>query len=346
MRYYLAAAAALTMQVSAAQAETIVALIGNDVLATIDSRLGKTTSWTKIEGIGPVLGIDVRPADGQLYALTNDGIIATVDPASGQATPKSTLEAVLPEGVKLTVDFNPVADKMRVIGSDGTNLRVNVNDGAVTTDKPLTFAETDPASGGTPMVVAGAYSNSVKGAKETTLYDIDGTLGGIFRQAPPNDGILNTVGLLGLDAESVAFDITTDASGANSAMLLAKGNLYTVDLLSGKAVGGKAIAKLPSDVRDIAVIPAAAPNQAAADPMPGNGVQVKAAVETTASYLPRKAMTGMMPKPTMQKKAAYTMKPSAGKKAQKRSEYGMRRDAYGPVKAKRDGVQCERDDDY
>ena len=344
MRYYLAAAAALAMQVSAAQAETIVALIGNDVLATIDSRLGKTTSWTKIEGIGPVLGIDVRPADGQLYALTSDGIIATVDPASGQASAKSTLEAVLPEGVKITVDFNPVADKMRIIGSDGMNLRVNVNDGAVTTDKPLTFAQTDPASGGTPMIVAGAYTNSVKGTKETTLYDIDGTLGGIFRQAPPNDGILNSVGLLGLDAENVAFDISTDASGVNSAMLLAKGNLYTVDLTSGKAVAGKAIAKLPSDVRDIAVIPAAAPKQVAADTM-GNGVQVKATADMTAGYLPPKAMTDMMPKPAMQKKAAYTMKPGAERKVQKRSDYGMRRD-YGPVRAKRAGAQCERDDDY
>ncbi len=346
MRYYLAAAAALTMQVSAAQAETIVALIGNDVLATIDSRLGKTTSWTKIEGIGPVLGIDVRPADGQLYALTSDGIIATVDPISGLATPKSTLEAVLPEGVKLTVDFNPVADKMRVIGSDGTNLRVNVNDGAATTDKMLSFAETDPASGGTPMVVAGAYTNSVKGAKETTLYDIDGMLGGIFRQAPPNDGILNSIGLLGLDPENFAFDIATDASGANSAMLLAKGNLYTVDLTSGKAVGGKAVAKLPSDVRDIAVIPAAMPMQAATGSMPADGVQVKAKADTTAGYLPPKAMPDMMPKPMMQKKAAYTMKPGAEKKARKRSDYAMRRDVYAPVKAKRDGVQCERDDDY
>ena len=344
MRYYLAAAAALALQVSAAQAETIVALIGNDVLATIDSRLGKTTSWTKIEGIGPVLGIDVRPADGQLYALTSDGIIATVDAASGQATPKSTLEAVLPEGVKLTVDFNPVADKMRVIGSDGTNLRVNVNDGAVTTDKPLTFADT--ASGGTPMVVAGAYTNSVKGAKETTLYDIDGTLGGLFRQAPPNDGILNSIGLLGLDAENVAFDIATDASGTNAAMLLAKGNLYSLDLTTGKAVAGKPIAKLPSDVRDIAVIPAIAPKQAAADPMPADGMRVKGGADTTAGYLPPKAMPDMMPKATSQKKAAYTMKPGAEKKAQKRSDYGMRRDTYSVVKAKRDGVQCERDDDY
>lgn len=340
MRYYLAAAAALALQVSSAHAETIVALIGNDVLATIDTRLGKTTSWTKIEGIGPVVGIDIRPADGQLYALTSDGIIATVDPASGQATPKSTLEGTLPEGVKLTVDFNPVADKMRVIGSDGTNLRVNVNDGAVTVDKTLTFVDPASANGAAPMIVAGAYTNSVKGTKETTLYDIDGTVGGLFRQAPPNDGILNTVGFLGLDAENVAFDISTDAAGTNSAMLLAKGNLYTVDLTSGKATGGKAIAKLPSDVRDIAVIPATAPQQAAADPM-ANGIRAKVGADTTAGYLP----PAMMPKGTVEKKAAYTMKAGSDAKPQKRSDYNMRRDNF-TAKAKRGGVQCDRDDDY
>ena len=30
-----------------------------------------------------------------------------------------------------------------------------------------------------PNVVAGAYTNSVKGAKETALYNIDGTIGAL-----------------------------------------------------------------------------------------------------------------------------------------------------------------------
>src|SRR2546430_13424484 len=35
-------------------------------------------------------------------------------------------------GVTVTVDFNPVADRLRVMGSDGTSLRVNVDDGKAT----------------------------------------------------------------------------------------------------------------------------------------------------------------------------------------------------------------------
>ncbi|WP_088342974.1 MULTISPECIES: DUF4394 domain-containing protein [Rhodomicrobium] len=336
MRYYLAAAAALALQVSSAHAETIFALVGTDLLATIDSRTGKTTGLTKIEGAGPILGLDIRPADGQLYALAGDGSVSTIDPASGRATPKSQLDTPLPEGAKISVDFNPVADRMRIIGSDGTNLRANVDDGKVATDKPLTFAATEPAIGGSPMVIAGAYVNAVKGAKETTLYDIDAATGGLFRQAPPNDGILSGIGLLGIDAETIAFDISTDGMGVNSAMLLAKGNLYSVDLASGKVGGGKAIAGLPSDVRDIAVLPAAGMKRVGGDMM----MKSQAGADMTASYLPPKGMVAGEPKPTGQMKAGYEKQP------QYRTERSMKRDAYSAPKAKRGGPNCEREEHY
>jgi hypothetical protein len=106
------------------------------------------------------------------------------------------------------------------------------------------------------MVVAAGYSNSMKGAKETTLYDIDGTLGGLFRQAPPNDGILNTIGALGVDAKSVSFDIRSDGAGGNTAMLVAGKMLYSVDLASGKTAGAKTLSGLPGEVNDIAIMPA------------------------------------------------------------------------------------------
>ena len=87
------------------------------------------------------------------------------------------------------------------MGSDGTNLRVNVDDGKTTVDGKLKFAETDMHKGETPMIVAGAYTNSVKGTKETALYDIDGKIGALIKQAPPNDGVLGAVGKLGVMPE-------------------------------------------------------------------------------------------------------------------------------------------------
>jgi hypothetical protein len=337
MRYYLAVAAALAMQVSAAHADTIVALVGEDILATVDTKTAKSTGLTKIDGIGRVLGVDVRPADGQLYALASDGTIAIVDPATGKATPKSKIDAPLPEGAEITVDFNPAADKLRIIGSDGTNLRVDVDAGKVTNDQPLKFADTDANVGQTPMIIAGAYSNSVKGTKETTLYDIDGTLGGLFRQAPPNDGILNTIGMTGLDVETIGFDIVADGKGGNTGMLVAKGNLYTLDLTTGKAGGGKAIAGLPSGVRDIAVLPGPAPKQGATMMMNGDAMAATAGAQTTSGYLPKAMPQG---KP-MQMKTSLDAKMDMPRKPQARASSSMRRDAYSAPKAKKGGPQCD-----
>ncbi len=212
-------------------------------------------TW-KISGIdGKVLGFDIRPSDSMLYAVGANGGIYTVDLATGKATMKSKLEKMLAAGTSATVDFNPVADRMRLMGNDGTNLRVNVDDGKVTTDGPHKFADTDMHKGEKPNVVAGAYINSVKGAKETALYNIDGTIGALIKQAPPNDGTLNAVGKLGIKVDTVAFDIWSDGNGKNEAWLMAGDWLLSVDLATGKATPAVQI-KGVSGVRDIAILPA------------------------------------------------------------------------------------------
>src|SRR4030095_14793520 len=111
----------------------------------------------------------------------------------------------------------------RVIGSDGTNLRANVDDGKVTKDGQLRYADGDINKGKSPKIVAGAYINSVKGSKETGLFDIDAATGALVKQAPPNDGILNTVGTLGAKVDNVAFDIWSDGQGRNEAWAMAGG---------------------------------------------------------------------------------------------------------------------------
>ena len=298
MRYHLALAAALALQISAARADSIVALVGEDILATIDGQTAKTTGLVKIDGVGPVLGIDVRPADGRLYALASDGTIAVIDPVTGKATAKARLDKPPQTDAQIAIDFNPVADKLRIIATDGTNLRADVDSGKVTEDQSLKFAANDPAADRTPTIVAGAYSNSVKGAKETTLYDID-ALGGLFRQAPPNDGILNTIGMVGVSVDRIGFDIVTDEAGSNRGVLVANGKLYTVDLSTGKAAGGKTIAGLPSDVRDIAVLPSAPGKQAA------NMMRAGAEMASTSLPTMMPGGTGGLSKP-MPSKAAYS----------------------------------------
>ena len=240
---------------AAAQAETVAALVGDATLAHVDTAAGKVVKTVTVSGIsGTILGIDVRPADGMLYAVVSDGSVVMIDPASGKATPKSKLDTTLPSGVMATVDFNPAADRLRIIGSDGTNLRANVDDGKVTKDGSLKFADSDTMKGKTPKVVAGAYTNSMKGAKETVLYDIDAA-GALLRQAPPNDGILNTVGMLGMSGEGVAFDILSDGKGGNQAWAMSGDTLYKVDLATGKGEAAGKIAGVSGAVRDIAILP-------------------------------------------------------------------------------------------
>ena len=180
-----------------------------------------------------------------------------VDAKTGKWEKKSQLSEKLPDGAMFSVDFNPAADRMRVIGSDGTSLRVNVDDGKATVDGKLKYAESDAAKGAVPKVTAVAYTNSFAGTKETALYDIDAMAGALVKQAPPNDGILNTVGKLGVKIDgAVAFDIWSDGKGGNTAWLVSGNTLHSVDLATGTAKAMGAISGLKGRTMDIAILPA------------------------------------------------------------------------------------------
>lgn len=189
-----------------------------------------------------VLGIDFRPANARLYALTSTGRLLTVDPDTGAATAPITLAAdatdtTLPYaglvGASFSVDFNPVADRLRVISNTGQNLRINVDTGATTTDGVIN-------RGLAPTVLAGAYTNSFAGSTATVLYDVEGNSNVLAQQNPPNDGTLVDVGPIGFALGGrAAADI---AGGANGLVLAALRNgstgpfsLYTVSLTTGAA---------------------------------------------------------------------------------------------------------------
>jgi len=238
---------------TAAQAGTILGLVEGKWVVTIDPATRKVAKGVDIKGAGKLVGIDVRPADGLLYGVTADGMIVTIDPQSGQATQKSKLSEMLKAGVTVTVDFNPVADRLRIMGSDGTSLRVNVDDGKATVDGSHKFKDGDANAGKTPKVVAGAYSNAVKGTQSTMLYNIEATTGSLVTQAPPNDGVLNTVGPLGIKLEgAVGFNIVSSAPDNNDAWLTMGGALYAVDLKTGKATMAGKFTGLPGYLSDIA----------------------------------------------------------------------------------------------
>lgn len=199
-----------------------------------------TVAITGLQGQENLLGIDFRPATGQLFGLGGSNRIYTINPATGAATQVGAMGLFTLNGSDFGFDFNPLPDRIRVVSDTEQNLRLNPNDGTLSaTDGPLAYAVGDPNGGQNPNVVAAAYINSFAGATATTLYDIDSNLDILVTQNPPNSGTLNTVGPLGVNTTStVGFDAAPGNNTALAAFQLTgdtASKLYSINLTTGAA---------------------------------------------------------------------------------------------------------------
>jgi hypothetical protein len=256
IRTPLLSATALALLSGAAVAAPAVVLVGDKTLVMFDTESLAVGVTMEVSGVDKLHGIDVRPADGLLYGVGADGSVVTIDTATGAATAKSKLSQSIPDGVAAIVDFNPVADRLRFMGSDGTNLRANVDDGMVTVDTKLSYDAADMHAGEAPAIVAAAYTNSIGKPEATKMFDIDATIVALIQQVPPNDGILKAIGKLGIDAaDTYALDIASTAELVNTAYLVAGATLYTVNLDTGAATAVGEIAGVDGAIRDIAILP-------------------------------------------------------------------------------------------
>ena len=200
-----------------------------------------------------LIGIDFRVQDGKLYGVGNGGGVYTIDTTTASAQLVNSVTVPL-NGTVFGVDFNPAADRLRIISDTGQNLAHNVNAGGVTVANALLTYTAPPATPAPAMGVTGAaYTNNdvpPSGAPTaTTLFDVDTTMDQIVIQSPPGNGILVATGKLGFDAgPSAGFDIYSHvASGvtvANTAFATlavnGKYSFYRVSLTTGRAllVGG------------------------------------------------------------------------------------------------------------
>ncbi len=237
----------------------------------------------RIDGLAKgerLVGIDFRPRTGELVGVGSQANIYALDLSDADATKKSTLAAM---GVPVTltgdsfgVDFNPTVDRLRVVSDAEQNLRINVDTGATTVDKALNYGAMDDNAGTDPSVVGSAYTNNdsdeivvapampTPGTTGTMLFGIDSGLDSLVLQAPPNDGVLSTIGELGARTNKVVgFDVFSKVEGgkavANTAYASLRKDgrtrLYTIDLATGDAdrVGGSSRAF--AHVGDIAIRP-------------------------------------------------------------------------------------------
>ena len=245
------------------------ALTGNNNLITFDTdqpkKVRSQVGMSGIMGGERVVGLDFRPATGELYALGYNAVMRMgrlykVNRMTGVATAMSAAYSLPFGDGGVAMDFNPVVDRIRVVSVNRMNVRLNPNDGMlVAMDGQLNYAMSTMI----PSIGAAAYTNSYRGTTSTTLYDYDVYYNLLSTQAPPNSGTLNVVGGSGLMLNPM--DLTVDMDiffnpedSTNYAFLVANtagntlDNLYRINLATGEAIFkgkiGKGIA-----VRDLAI---------------------------------------------------------------------------------------------
>ena len=230
------AAASSSMTLAAAQTTGVIipqtpiyALNSNNVIFVLWPGATNFTRLTRVtQANGNLIGIDFRPADGKntaLYALTDTGTIYTVNltpTGLGNVTQVSNLSPRFPSGIQSLMDFNPVVNALRLIGSDRLNYAAvnsngNLNVTAIQT--ALSYDPNDVNRGVAPHISAGAYDNNAVGSTTTRFYAIDYDLDTLVTIQPATPGgssatgggVLQTLGpILTPTGQRINIDPTAD----------------------------------------------------------------------------------------------------------------------------------------
>ena len=193
---------------STQQGITFYALTGNrlDKFSTSDpENIINSATITGLQAGEKILGLDFRPATGQLYGLGSNSRIYTIDPSTGIASFVAALTTIrmgsttaVPlflSGSSFGFDFNPQVDRIRIVSNTGQNLRANPNTGLTLVDGSI-----NPQ----PATVNGvAYDNNIAGTPSTELYALDISTDLQYEIKPPNNGTL-------VEPLPIKLDITGD----------------------------------------------------------------------------------------------------------------------------------------
>ena len=212
---FIAGSAAL----NSAYAESLVGITTQNQIGVFDSANVAAASFIDITGLSQgesLIGIDLRPSNNTLYAISSASKLYTVDAYTGATTLVAALSVAATETTPAMAyainrdagygfDFNPMADRgtgasLRVVSSEGDNLAINVNAGASAgvvgnvANKIVTNPDTD--------FTAVAYKNSDPSivATETALYYLD-SKADTLSMAPTafNTPTISLIGAIGFD---------------------------------------------------------------------------------------------------------------------------------------------------
>jgi hypothetical protein len=231
-----APAAPATQTTQPGNTVSLIGLAPGNVLVRFDPGGGESSRPIQVRGVdGNLQGIDVRPANGLLYGVSDTDKIYTINLSNGAATQVGTLSISFDGGFQSGFDFNPQLDRLR-INSLRQNFSVNVDNGTTAAQTALAYITGDPNAGRDPNVTAAAYTNNVAGATATQLFTIDYDLDTLVLQDPPPTGQLRTIGSLGVNFSPIGgFDIATNVQGVNSAFAVSGSTLFSINLQTGRA---------------------------------------------------------------------------------------------------------------
>ncbi len=169
-----------------------------------------------------VVGLDVRPATGELWALTSLDRLVKIDVDTGQTQQLGTPLSSVATDQDVGFDLDPVGGLLRIVTTADQVVDVDPSTFSANPEDAL-----DPTSAN---VVATAYR------ADGTLFGID-TSDSLVQIAAT--GELTTVGPLDADVEGGGFDIVGASNVAFAALhpLIGGSTLYTVDLVTGQLSG-------------------------------------------------------------------------------------------------------------
>jgi len=238
-------ASAILLSGSRGSAETLYGLGSNNSLLTFDSSSPGTVGLRSIIGADPLVGLDIRPANGVLYGVSSSRLLYTIDLFTGAASVVSgTQFTTSTAGSSFGFDFNPTVDRIRIVNDAAENYRVNPDTGTAITDGTLAYAVNDPNFGLDPAIMGAAYDNNVPTASLTALWVLDSRSDTLARQNPANSGVLTTIGGLGVNFTSTGgFDVSGLTGNAYAALTSPGGGpmLYQINLANGAATSLGAI---------------------------------------------------------------------------------------------------------
>jgi hypothetical protein len=188
-----------------------------------------------------VLGLDSRPANGELFALGSSNRLYRLNVDSAVATPIGAGPFAVPlVGTSFAMDFDPTSDLLRVVSDSGQNLLIDPTTGAVASvASALAYAPGDANFGTTPRIGGIAYYNNLPGAQFTRLFGIDFNLDVLVEITDPDARLVRTNGSFGFDGtDVVAFEIVQEgrAFAALQHASLTTSTLHQLNVLNGSVM--------------------------------------------------------------------------------------------------------------